>query len=263
MIFGLVKATNFSESLFSADHMPQIPDLLSSIPSENPIDLFTELSPQCQGAFINMITDPEFVQCVPILEVMSFISEPDLLLNVKTDPIANGPKLLPIIDAICHIQKCPDGFMNNSLTEIMTYCNSDFDSKNPDVQLTVDILTLYSPIRDIICFMNNEGVNCIVETAINLLKLPSPPFKLFGEFIDKLVAAEPKIICTPCNKAIVNTFLNFLKEHPDALNILYENFKFGETELSYFEFFGYTKCGFQFEDGKIPDTSIDPRNFTY
>lgn len=249
-----------------ANNLPNLtaPALPAQIPTENPIELIGELSPQCQAALFSIVANPEFFECIPVGALLPLLTDPDLLPSVLKDPVANGPKLLPIFDATCALPKCSDEGVKNAIETVTTGCAADLT--NPLIQLALGAMTFYSPVRDIICFKDNKDEYCLVETFTNILTLPPPPkdFKLLGGIIDKLVVAEPRAICTPCNKAILNTALNFLKKNPQALLILDAAFHVGENELFIGKLFVFLKCGFQFLDGKVPDPSkIDPGKFVY
>lgn len=247
-----------------ANKLPNVtaPALPSSIPTEDPITLIGELSPQCQAAFLSIITSPEFFECVPVTALLPLLTDPTLLPSILKDPIANAPKLLPVVDAICAAPKCSDKGIAGAISAVKEGCSADL--KDPLVPLALGVLEFYSPVRDIICFKDNKDEYCVVESVTKILTLPTPPFKLLGGIIDKVATAEPKFICTPCNKAIVNTLLDFFKEHPEALELIENLTHIGEEEFKLGELFLTVKCGFQFLDGKVPDPSkIDPNNFNY
>lgn len=259
--FFLVIASN----LGLANKLPNVtaPALPANIPTADPITLIGELSPQCQAAFLSIITSPEFFECVPVAALLPVLTDPTLLPSVLSDPLNNAPKLLPVVNAICAVPKCSDSGVANALQSVKEGCSSKDDQKNPIVQLAVGVITFYSPVRDIICFENNKKELCIVETVTNILTLPAPPIKLLGGIIDKLIFAEPKSICTPCNKAIVNTLIDFFTANPDAIDLLEEAFHIGEEELKIGEFYFAIKCGAPFVDGKVGDPTTDPKDFEY
>jgi len=249
-----------------ANKLPNVtaPALPDNLPNPDPIQLISALSPQCQGAFLSIIANPEFFECVPVGALLPVLTDPTFLPSVLKDPLGSGPKLLPIVEAICAVPKCSDDGVAGALKAIEEGCSSGSDKKNPIVQLAVGVITFYSPVRDIICFKNNKDEFCVADTISTILTLPKPPFRLLdGGFIDSLIFSEPKFICTPCNKAITNTVINFFNSTPSALDILDEAFHIGEEELFIAKIGLAAKCGFQFEDGKVNDPTIDPKKFTY
>lgn len=252
-------------SLGFANKLPNVtaPQLPPSIPTEDPITLIGELSPQCQGALLSIVTSPEFFECVPVTALLPLLTDPTLLPSILKDPIANGAKLLPVFDAICADPKCSDGGVEAAQKAIAEGCSSKSDQGNPIIQIAVAVTTFYSPGRDIICFKDFEGEYCTVETVKNILALPPPPIKLLGGIIDKVIFAEPKSICTPCNKAIANTLIDFFTAHPEALEIIEQAFHIGEEEIKIGEVFLAVKCGSPFIDGKVGDPTDPPGKFTY
>ncbi|RIA92306.1 hypothetical protein C1645_820907 [Glomus cerebriforme] len=254
-----------SASLGFANNLPVpvTPKLPPSLPTADPITLISELSPQCQAALFSIVANPEFFQCVPVAALLPLLTDPTLLPSVIKDPLHNAPKLLPIVDAVCADPKCSEKGVAAASQAVAEGCAKD--ANNPLVPLIQGVLLFYSPVRDVICFKDNKDQYCTVETVTTVLTLPPPPkdFKLLGGLIDKLAVAEPKFICTPCNKAMVNTLIDFFEEHPEALAIVEEVFHIGQEELFVAKLYGFLKCGFQFLDGKVPDSTIDPSKFTY
>lgn len=248
-----------------ANKMPNVtaPQLPSSIPTEDPISLIGELSPQCQASLLSIVTSPEFFECIPIGALLPLLTDPTLLPSVLSDPIKNGAKLLPVVDAICADPKCSDEGVANAIKTLKEGCSSGSDLKNPIAQLAIAAATFYSPVRDILCFKDFENEYCTVETIKNILSLPPAPIKLLGGIIDQVIFAEPKFICTPCNKAIVNTLIDFFTAHPEALDILEHAFKIGEEELKIGQIGLAIKCGSPFVDGKVGDPTDPPGKFVY
>ncbi|CAG8807105.1 17389_t:CDS:1, partial [Racocetra fulgida] len=102
--------------------------LPSSIPTKDPISLVRHLSPQCQAAFLSIVTSPEFLRCVPVAALLPLLTDPTLLLSVLKDPITNLPKLLPLYDATCALPKCSNKFVNSSLSTLKTGCSDSKDA---------------------------------------------------------------------------------------------------------------------------------------
>jgi hypothetical protein len=255
-------------SLGFANQLPNIttPNLPAQLPAANPVELLGQLSPGCQAGLLSIVANPEFFQCVPVASLLPLLFDPTFLPSILKDPVANGAKLLPVFDAICSVPKCSDDGVEKALQAIQTGCKKEIEDDNSLIKLALGVLTFYSPGRDIICFKDNKDQFCLADSLTSILTLPAPPadFKLLGGIIDKVIAAEPKFICTPCNKAILNTVVNFLKKNPAAVDALEKAFKIGEEELFIGKIFVFLKCGFEFLDGKIPKTEkIDPSKFTY
>jgi len=252
-------------SLGLANKLPNVtaPSLPSQIPTEDPISLIGELSPQCQAGLLSIVTNPEFFECIPVTALLPLLTDPTLLPSVLKDPIHNAAKLLPIVDAICADPKCSDNGVADAQKALQEGCSSEQDQKNPIAQLAIAAVTFYSPVRDIICFKDFKKEYCTVETITNILTLPPAPIKILGGVIDQVVFAEPKAICTPCNKAMVNTLIGFFTAHPEALDIVEKAFNIGEEELKLGEIFLSVKCGSPFIDGKVGDSTDPPGKFVY
>lgn len=252
-------------SLGLANKLPNVtaPSLPNNIPTADPISLIGSLSPQCQGALLSIVTSPEFFECIPVAALLPLLTDPTLLPSVLQDPVHNAAKLLPIVDAVCAVPKCSDEGVANAQKALAEGCSSEQDQKNPIAQLAFAAVTFYSPARDIVCFKDSKDEYCTVETVENILSLPPAPVKILGGVVDKVIVAEPKFICTPCIKAIVNTLIDFFKEHPEALDIVEKAFKIGEEELKIGEIFLVVKCGLPFVDGKVGDPTDPPGKFVY
>jgi len=252
-------------SLGLANKLPNVttPALPPQLPTQDPISLIGDLSPECQGALLSVVTSPEFFECIPVAALLPVLTDPTLLPSVLADPLKNGAKLLPIVDAICADPKCSDDGVAAAQKAIVAGCSSAQDQKNPIAQLAIAAVTFYSPVRDIICFKDSAKEYCTVETITNILSLPNAPIKLLGGIIDKLIFAEPKLICTPCNKAMANTLIDFFTAHPEALEIIENAFHIGEEELVIGKIGLAVKCGAPFVDGKVGDSTDPPGKFVY
>ncbi|CAG8752151.1 1300_t:CDS:1, partial [Dentiscutata heterogama] len=73
-------AIKISEDCFSTN-LPALktPELPSSIPTDDPITLIGELSPQCQSAFLEIVTSPQFFECVPVAALLPLLTDPTFL----------------------------------------------------------------------------------------------------------------------------------------------------------------------------------------
>lgn len=252
-------------SLGLANKLPNVtaPAIPDTIPTEDPITLIGELSPQCQTSLLSIVTSPEFFECIPVAALLPLLTDPTLLPSIIKDPIKNGAKLLPVVDAICADPKCSDDGVAAAQKAIKDGCSSKNDQENPIVQLADLATTFYSPARDIMCFKNYKDTYCLVETITNILTLPPAPIKLLGGIIDQVIFAEPKSICTPCNKAIANTLIDFFTAHPETLDLVEQAFHIGEEELKIGQVFLAVKCGSPFVDGKVGDPTDPPGKFVY
>lgn len=233
----------------------------------DPIKLIESLSPSCQASLLSIVANPEFFECVPItafLPLLPVLADPTAIPKLLQDPAKNIPPVLgPVFDGICAAPKCSDEGVATSLKALNDGCKAD--EKNVLIEIATAVVTFYSPIRDTICFKDTKKEYCVFETLDKVTALPKPPFKLIdGGLIDSLAFAEPKEICTPCNKAIVNTIFNFLNadtnhsvEYLGQLGVPPLFLQVGKLIVG-------LKCGFQFLDGKVGNPEdTDPEDFNY
>ncbi|CAG8594843.1 8548_t:CDS:1, partial [Funneliformis mosseae] len=233
----------------------------------DPIKLIESLSSSCQAALLSIVANPEFFECVPItafLPLLPVLADPTAIPKMLQDPAKNIPPVLgPVFDGVCAAPKCSDKGVATSLKALNDGCKAD--EKNVIIEIATAVVTFYSPIRDTICFKDTKKEYCVFETLDKVTALPKPPFKLIdGGLIDSLAFAEPKEICTPCNKAIVNTIFNFLNadtnhsvEYLGQLGIPPLFLQVGKLVIG-------LKCGFQFLDGKVgKPEDTDPEDFNY
>ncbi|CAG8796195.1 20173_t:CDS:2, partial [Racocetra persica] len=105
-----------------------------------------------------------------------------------------------------------------------------------------EILVFNSPIKDGFCFKNaTTGQYCYSD----------PNSASIFNFISGLSIITPTdISCTDCNKAILNTFVNYFTAHPESLNELPPT-----VNVTAFQTAVATKCGPSFLDGSIPTST--------
>ncbi|CAG8757912.1 16252_t:CDS:1, partial [Acaulospora colombiana] len=89
----------------------------------------------------------------------------------------------------------------------------DLAQNYTDVVLLTEIIPLYSPIRDSICFKDPSGGYCVTDDFIAAQK-----YGLNQSSLNPLSNIPASVICTNCNKAIVNTFLNYENNHNGVLD---------------------------------------------
>ena len=245
----------------------KIPDLkvysdVVSKTANDPISELLKLSPECQVALFSIVTSPEFLQCVPIpalLPLLPIVSDPSGIQKLLADPEGI---LTPVFDGICAAPKCSDKGVTGALQAVETGCKKDASS--PLIQIITGVITFYSPLRDSICFKTNKGKYCLFDSLEKILALPPSPIKITGTIIDNIAFAEPKFICTPCNKAIVNTVFNFLDKDVNHSVEFLTQLGIPPTLLQIAKLGVAIKCGFQFIDGDVGDPEkTDPDNFNY
>ncbi|RIB29953.1 hypothetical protein C2G38_2055266 [Gigaspora rosea] len=225
-------------------------------PNSQPINLgniIGNLTNTCQVALLNIITSPEFLKCVPVNALLPLLPMLSEIEYIKKNP----KELLKYLDPIDQFSngirsapKCSDNFVQSTINAIEDKCLTNLTSNNPIAELIYDAAVFYSPLRDSMSFKNNN-VFCIHETANITLNLPDSPFNITGNtIIDAIAVAEPGQVCTQCNKDIINTFGNFLKNNTLALQVLAQA-GINQTRIDTMKIGVAVKCGINFEDGAV------------
>lgn len=217
------------------------------------------ISPQCGAAIFSIITSPEFLKCIPIpafIPLIPIVSDPDLLKKLKSDPAGTfktiEPALVKFSDGFCPAPKCSDKGVSGAIKILSDGCKDDLKT-NQLIQIVFGATVFYSPLHDTVCFKNKKTKDyCWDESAKTIFSLPKSPIKIVdGGLIDSIAVADPDKVCTTCNKDIVNTFENFLKDNDLAKQVLAS---LGVTDkmLELANVGIAVKCGISFEDGKVP-----------
>ncbi|CAB4428879.1 unnamed protein product [Rhizophagus irregularis] len=235
---------------------PQIEQILADAPG----GVLGDLSQKCQSALLSIVTDPAFLKCIPVaslVPLLPLVTDPSIIKNFIADPAKNFPPLETPLQAFstafCPAPKCGDKDVAGAIKIIQDGCKEDLDKKNQFIVMVFDAAVFYSPLHDIMCFKFDKAF-CWDESILTVIKLPPSPIKVTGDkLLDAVAVSDPSAVCTKCNKAIVNTFLNFItaKESDLARQIL-ASFGIDQAKLDQLKTFVAVKCGINFEDGKIP-----------
>ncbi|CAG8476107.1 26670_t:CDS:2 [Dentiscutata erythropus] len=188
------------------------------------------VSTSCGVELNKLILTPDYSTCASFLKLL---------------PLQNTSDPKNVLDGYCSSPKCSDSTTNNSATELKNLCQKELNTSSPDPQLIAlkDILIFNTPIEQSLCLKNSSGGYCYTD---------SDSSAIFG-FLSGLNATNPPrdINCTDCNKAIVNTFVNFYKAHPESTPEL----PVSQQELNNFQTMVSTKCNSSFIDGKVPNNN--------
>lgn len=240
----------------SSKGSPQIEQILAEAPGS----VLGSLSQKCQSALLGIVTSPGFLKCIPVaslVPLLPLVTDPSIIKNFLADPTKNFPPLETPLQAFstafCPAPKCSDQDVAGAVKTIQDGCKEDLDKKNQLIGMIFDAAVFYSPLHDIMCFKFDKAF-CWDESLLTVIKLPPSPIKVTGDkLLDAVAVSDPSAVCTKCNKAIVNTFLNFItaKENDLARQIL-SSFGVDQAKLDQFKTFVAVKCGINFEDGKIP-----------
>ncbi|RIB29609.1 hypothetical protein C2G38_2056262 [Gigaspora rosea] len=190
------------------------------------------VSTSCGVELNKLILTPEYSNCASFLKLL---------------PLQNASDPKPVLDGYCNAPKCSDSTTNTSATEVKSLCQRELNTSNPqgpDPQIMAlkDILIFNAPIVQSLCFKNSSGGYCYTD---------SDSSQIFG-YLSGLDSSSPPrdITCSSCNKAIVNTFVNFYKAHPESTADLPQN---TQGSINNFETMVTQRCGQDFLDGKIPN----------
>jgi hypothetical protein len=239
---------------------PQIEQVLAAASDAPGGDPLKDLSEKCKSALLSIVTSPEFLKCIPIaslVPLLPVVTDPSIITNFIADPAKNYPPLEAPLQAFatafCPAPKCSDQGVAGAIKIIQDGCKEDLDKKNPLVGIIFDAAVFYSPIHDIMCFKFDKAF-CWDETILTVTKLPPSPIKVTGDkLLDAVAVSDPSAVCTKCNKAIVNTFLNFITDKgSDLARQILASFGIDQAKLDEIKTFVAVKCGINFEDGTIP-----------
>ncbi|CAG8607941.1 6792_t:CDS:1, partial [Racocetra fulgida] len=172
------------------------------------------ISVTCSNEIIKLSTSTELNSCASFVKLAG-------LQNKTADPKQT-------LDAYCPAPKCSDEKTSADAAELKSQCSNDLT--NPEVFAIKEILVFNSPIKDCFCFKNSTtGQYCYSD----------PNSASIFNFISGLGITTPTDInCTDCNKAILNTFVNYFTAHHEALTELPPT-----VNVTAFQTVVATKCG--------------------
>jgi len=205
----------------------------------------SNLSGSCKAKVEQLIADKDINACFP------FLSVAPVVLNNQTDPAS----LTKLADSICGLPKCSDNLVSKTRADIKAACQSDLSSNNMSAEFVYYILILYSPARDSVCFKNSTGGYCFIESMESAGTIYKPGQDPTSAFVN----APNNVICTPCNKAIANTFFNFQQSNPDLIAEIKE---LSASDIDSIKRGLSGKCGKTFLDGTVGDSTLTPTDLS-
>lgn len=208
----------------------------------------SNLSDGCTSALTKIFGDKDVNACFPFSAVIP--------LATSKNSIPDSNTLKTAADSICAAPKCSDSLISKTQADFKAACQQDLNNKNPTATLIGSLIPLYSPTRDSVCFKNSTGGYCFIESLTTAEKIyQSNPNQ---DPVLTFAGAPKEVVCTPCNKAIVNTYFNFQKTNPDAFtgipNASNKNIDTAKNALE-------GKCGANFLDGQIGNSEESPTKF--
>lgn len=239
-------------------------DIATLATGVNPKDPFAGVSKDCVAA-INTVIQSGLMTCLPMDAILKLMGQPDLIAELQKDPLHALPKLKPTFDDACSVTKCKDADVQNATATVLGGCAIDLAAKVPIVELIFAGLAIYTPAIDIICFKDHAADYCLLETDAILLSLPPPPPGLVIPGLEKappllasVAITAPSNVCTPCNKAIINTFFDYYKKTPVFAQVL-ASVGYDDKTNSFVNLAVDVKCGLiPFNDGNVGDPSKGP-----
>ncbi|CAG8728765.1 27498_t:CDS:2, partial [Racocetra persica] len=194
---------------------------------------FSSLSPDCATAVQNFLSSSEFNACFPYNQLESQINS---FMNVQ-DLSGIESKIISVEDSICKLPKCSDSLISNFNSTFYSKCSTDIAAQRDDAIGISALIYDYSPLRDTLCFKNSTGGYCLVETFENFVKEGANYQNISSQSV-----------CTTCNKAIANTWVNYLKSHPPPPELS------GNITVAISSITSESNktCGPSFLDGKVP-----------
>lgn len=207
------------------------------------------LSKSCMDEAETLIGSSDINACIPISSFASLFTG-----SQKGD---NEAVMKTVADSLCSLPKCSDSLIASTQKDFRAACQQDLKANNDFITSIDAVITLYSPTRDSMCFKNSTDGYCFIESYSAAKQIIGNAPKNQSPILT-FVGAPKEQVCTPCNKAIANTFNNYQKQHPEAFtNIKDYNDKDVENAKSALT----GKCGQSFLDGQIGDTKQNPAEF--
>ncbi|CAB4397092.1 unnamed protein product [Rhizophagus irregularis] len=206
------------------------------------------LSDGCKNEMTKLLGDKDINKCFPFASVAPLAS---------STSIPDQNTLKSAADAICGAPKCSDDLVAKTLNEVKTACQQDISNKNPLALLVNAALSLYSPTRDSICYKNSTDGYCFIESQAAAQQILQSAPKGQDPAIT-LAGASKDVVCTPCNKAIFNTYFNYQNTNPNAFSDIQQ---VTDKDINTAKSALQGKCGKNFIDGNVGDSKEDPQKF--
>ncbi|KAK3844640.1 MAG: hypothetical protein J3R72DRAFT_437664 [Linnemannia gamsii] len=199
---------------------------------------------QCSISLLGLVSDPGLNACLPMQQ----------LSQLATSPLITPKLVNDTATAFCAFPTCPDASVALVRNTISQNCVNASDPATAD--LVYGAASLYPPFREGLCqrIPGGNGTFCVTELADTLTaylaKHPTPlGLKILADSValKQYVDEMPKeILCTPCNKAIINPIENYIASNKATLKpSILQWATILQTEAQ-------AKCGAGFTDGQKP-----------
>ncbi|KAG0038259.1 hypothetical protein BGZ82_000703 [Podila clonocystis] len=205
---------------------------------------------QCTVSLASLLSDPELNKCLPF----------PALAKLLTDPIT--PALVnDTATKFCSMPDCGQPSLTLVQNTVVQNCIDNSTADHSTSDLVYGAASLYPPFKQGLCQRvpsapgaPTNGTFCVTELAASMTEYlavhPSPlGIKIFANatVLKEYVDGMPKeLLCTPCNKAIINPLDNYIAANKATLNA--EVLKWAGVIQSEVQL----KCGSDFTDGATP-----------
>ncbi|KAI9233378.1 hypothetical protein MVEG_08915 [Podila verticillata NRRL 6337] len=210
---------------------------------------------QCTVSLASLLSDPELNKCLPFPQLAKFL----------TDPIT--PQLVnDTATQFCSFPDCGQPSLTLVQNTVVQNCIDNSTTDNSTSDLVYGAAALYVPAKQGLCQRvpsapgaPANGTFCVTELATSMTAYlavhPSPlGIKIFANatVLKEFVDAMPKeLLCTACNKAIINPLDNYIAANQATLNAQVKKWaSVIQTEVQ-------LKCGSDFTDGATPVPSAN------
>ncbi|KAG0368659.1 hypothetical protein BC939DRAFT_443205 [Gamsiella multidivaricata] len=206
-----------------------------------------DVADQCLVGLAGLLSNPSLTTCVPMAQLTLLVSGP-ITPKLVNDTAA----------AVCSYPVCSSTTITLVENTAAQNCVNTSDPTTAD--LVYGAATLYVPFREGVCQRvqtPNNGTFCITVLAESmtayLAQHPSPlGLKIFSNatVLKQYVDSMPKdLLCTPCNKAMINPLNNYIAQNQSSLRPQVLNWaKVVQSEVQ-------LKCGADFTNGAAPSTT--------
>jgi hypothetical protein len=212
--------------------------------TQNPL-IPKNISATCATFMNTLDSDPQILSCTKVFSNAISAFGPGSSLN------ASSPSINAALNSFCpSLSACSDSTMRSQLTEFYSNCPAELTSSSPhpDVTSVYDVLYALTPFSQAVCAKGDDGGYCVLEVAStlktgkNLIASGSnnlwstvaqnsrrdeqviiPNLQAFKDeglpFLGLQPSDSQKQLCTPCTRAVLNSYLQFSSSIPYALGL--------------------------------------------
>ncbi|KAF9913041.1 hypothetical protein EC991_005909 [Linnemannia zychae] len=199
---------------------------------------------QCSISLLGLVSDPGLNACLPMQQLSQLATSAIITPKIVNDTATS----------FCSFPTCPDASVALVRNTISQNCVNASDPTT--AELVYGAASLYPPFREGLCqrIPGGNGTFCVTELADTLTAyLAKHPTPLGAKILANSTALKQyvdempnDILCTPCNKAIINPIENYITTNKATLKpSVLQWATILQTEAQ-------AKCGAGFTDGQKP-----------